>query len=166
MPETLTKPHTFTRMQFFFPMQTALLKLFLPPTKLKKPCILIVNLLSSVFQHHVSVLLWLTGGSIPRPSHFCSAYWHAGKKQTKCIIYLFKTLFNLVEAPFTKLLNFDVCVVWGWSDGPINNQEYNSFEIYAVIIKISMTEYHQWINGHYRLTVYFNTAVYGENWVR
>ena len=58
-----------------------------------------------------------------------------------------KTLFNIVEAPLKKLLNFDVCVVWWCSDGPINSQEYKSFEIYAVSIKISMTEYHHWING-------------------
>ena len=53
-----------------------------------------------------------------------------------------KTLFNIVEAPFKKLLNFDVCVVWWCSDGPLNSQEYKSFEIYVVSIKISMTEYH------------------------
>ena len=48
-----------------------------------------------------------------------------------------------MEAP-----NFDVCVVW-CSDGPIiNSQEYESFEIYAVTIKISMTEYHHWINNN------------------
>ena len=59
-----------------------------------------------------------------------------------------KTLFNIVEAPLKKLLNFDVCVVWWWcSDGPINSQEYKSFEIYAVTIKIFMTEYHHWINS-------------------
>ena len=29
---------------------------------------------------------------------------------------------NIVEAPFKKL-NFDVCVVWWCSDGPINSQE-------------------------------------------
>ena len=34
-----------------------------------------------------------------------------------------KTLFNIVEAPFEKLLNFDVCAVWWCSDGPINSQE-------------------------------------------
>ena len=33
------------------------------------------------------------------------------------------------------------------SDGPRNRQEYKSFEMYAVTIKISMTEYHNWING-------------------
>ena len=58
-----------------------------------------------------------------------------------------KTLFNIVEAPFKKKLNFDVCVVWWCSTGPINSQEYNSFEIYTVSFKISMTEYHHWING-------------------
>ena len=31
-------------------------------------------------------------------------------------------------------------------DGPLNSQEYKSFDIYAVSIKISMTEYHHWIN--------------------
>ena len=29
----------------------------------------------------------------------------------------------------------------------VNIQEYKSFEIYAVTIKISMTEYRHWING-------------------
>ena len=33
-----------------------------------------------------------------------------------------------------------------WQTGPLNSQEYNSFEIYAVSIKISMTEYHHRIN--------------------
>ena len=55
--------------------------------------------------------------------------------------------FNIVEAPLKKSLNFDVCVVWLCSDGPINSQEYNNFEIYVVTIKISMTEYLHWING-------------------
>ena len=32
-------------------------------------------------------------------------------------------------------------VSW-YSDGSINSQEYKSFEIYVVTIKISMTEYH------------------------
>ena len=31
--------------------------------------------------------------------------------------------------------------------GSINSQEYKSSEIYVVTIKISMTEYHHWING-------------------
>ena len=66
---------------------------------------------------------------------FYSFYW-----------FNLKTLFNIVEAPLKKKLNFDVCVVWWCSDGPINSQEY-SFEIYAVSIKVSMTEYHHWING-------------------
>ena len=43
-----------------------------------------------------------------------------------------------MEAPLKKFVNFD---------GSINSQEYKSFEIYAVTIKISMTEYHHWING-------------------
>ena len=57
-----------------------------------------------------------------------------------------KTLFNIVEVPFNKLLNFDVCVVWWCSDGPLNSQEYKSSEIHAISINISMTEYHHWIN--------------------
>ena len=75
-------------------------------------------------------------------------------------LYL-KTLFNIVEAPLKKLLNFDVCVAWWCSTGPINSQEYKSFEIYAlpVSFKISMTEYHHW------LIIYSNTAVYGEKLV-
>ena len=32
------------------------------------------------------------------------------------------------------------------SDGSIHSQEYKSFEIDAVTIKKSMTEYHHWIN--------------------
>ena len=57
-----------------------------------------------------------------------------------------KTLFNIVEAPLKKWLNFDVCVVWWCSDGPLNSQEYERFEMYPVSIKIYMTEYHHWIN--------------------
>ena len=30
---------------------------------------------------------------------------------------------------------------------PINSKEYKSVDIYGVTIKISMTEYHHWING-------------------
>ena len=57
---------------------------------------------------------------------------------------MLNTLFNIVQAPFKKkyLLNFDVYVVWWCSDGPINTQEYNSYEIYAVTANISMTQYH------------------------
>ena len=29
---------------------------------------------------------------------------------------------------------------------PLNSQEYRRFEVYAVSIKIFMTEYHHWIN--------------------
>ena len=56
----------------------------------------------------------------------------------------------IVGARFIILLNIDVCAVYKWcSDGSINSQEYKSFEICAVTLKISMTEYHhlQWING-------------------
>ena len=44
----------------------------------------------------------------------------------------------------------------------INSQECKSFEIYEVTIKISITEYHHWINGK----AFSNTAVYGEKLVR
>ena len=69
-------------------------------------------------------------------------------------------LFNIVEAQKKKkrLLNFDVCVVWWFSDGSINSQEYKRFEIHVVTIKISMTDYHHSINC---FLVYANTAVYG-----
>ena len=69
------------------------------------------------------------------------------KVKGKTILKELKTLFNIVEAPFKNLLNFDVCVVRWCSDGPINSQECKSFEIYAVTIKISMTEYHHRINS-------------------
>ena len=62
------------------------------------------------------------------------------------VILEIKTLFNIVEAPLKKMLNFDVCVAWWCSDGPLNSQEYKSLEIYAVSIKIAMTEHHHWIN--------------------
>ena len=39
------------------------------------------------------------------------------------------TLFNIVEAPFTKVLNFDVCVIWWCSDGPINSQELKTWNL-------------------------------------
>ena len=61
---------------------------------------------------------------------------------------------NIVNAPFKNILNFDVCVVWWCSDGPINSQEYKSFEIYAVIIKISMIESHHWINSQSDIFAY------------
>ena len=54
-------------------------------------------------------------------------------------VFSLKTLFNIVEAPFNFFLNFDVCVVWWCSDGPLNSQEYKSFEIYAVSIKMNIT---------------------------
>ena len=62
-------------------------------------------------------------------------------------IITLETLFNIAEAPCNFFWNFVVCVVWWCSDGPINGQEYKSFEMYAVTIEISMTEYHHWING-------------------
>ena len=55
---------------------------------------------------------------------------------------------------------YDVCVIYWCSDASINSQEYESFDIYAVIIKISMTEYHHLINRTV-LMVQSKTAVYG-----
>ena len=46
-----------------------------------------------------------------------------------CLFLRLKSLFNIVEAPFEKLWNFDVCVVWWCSDGPVNSQEYKSFKL-------------------------------------
>ena len=55
-------------------------------------------------------------------------------------LQFFKTLFNIMEAWFEKLLNFGVCVVqWCWdgfNEQPGILKEY-SFEIYAVIIEVS-----------------------------
>ena len=56
-------------------------------------------------------------------------------------IRAYKDMCNIVEArSLKKWLNFDVCVVWWCSDGSINNQEYTSYQIDAVSIKISLTE--------------------------
>ena len=33
-----------------------------------------------------------------------------------------------------------------YDDGALSSQEYKSLDIYAVSIKIFMTEYHHWIN--------------------
>ena len=50
-----------------------------------------------------------------------------------------------------KLMNFDICVVYDDVQIDRNNKKKNrnttSFVIYSVTIKISMTEYHHWING-------------------
>ena len=44
------------------------------------------------------------------------------------------------------LLDVCVCIVMFNAEGSINSQEYNSFQIDAVSINISMTEYRHWIN--------------------
>ena len=52
---------------------------------------------------------------------------------------MLKTLFNIVEAPFNFLVRTLMSVLYDGvrsSDGSINSQEYKSFEIYAVTIKI------------------------------
>ena len=78
----------------------------------------------------------------------CNAFlWKSFCLEAFTSFYAYARLFNIVEAPFKQLLNFNGCVVWWCSDGPIYSQEYQSFEINAVTIKISMTEYHHWING-------------------
>ena len=38
-------------------------------------------------------------------------------------------------------------VLYWCAEGSINSQEYKSFEIYAVTINISMTEYNHWISS-------------------
>ena len=86
-------------------------------------------------------------------SHFVSEWFkiwlrlHERAPKTLELPGPLKTLFNIVELHLKKLLNFDVCVVWWCSDGPINSQEYKSFEIYEVTIKISTTEYHHCLWG-------------------
>ena len=62
------------------------------------------------------------------PSNFfplknCITKWdHASEK-----ILTKSGLTVWIEAPLKKLLNFDVCVVWWCSDGPLNSQEHNFF---------------------------------------
>ena len=57
-----------------------------------------------------------------------------------------KTLFN-ISFYENKKLNFDVCVISWCSETSINSHECKSFEIDAVTIKKSMTEYnHSFIN--------------------
>ena len=76
-----------------------------------------------------------------------------------------KTLFNIVEAPFKFFLKLWCLCCIMMSDGPINSQEYKSFEIYEVTIKISMTELSP-LNKRSGLPIDSNTTVYGEKWVR
>ena len=64
----------------------------------------------------------------------------------KCIIHALyllwplNTLFNIVEAPLKKIVElWSLCCIWWCSDGPLNSQEYKSFEIYAVSISRHMT---------------------------
>ena len=85
----------------------------------------------------------------PQPesaTQFSLSSQNTSTQHQKKLITSLKTLFNIVEAPFNFFfLLWCLCCLW-CSDGPINSQEYKSFEIYAVSIKISMTEYHHWIN--------------------
>ena len=50
------------------------------------------------------------------------------------------------------------------ADGSINNQEFKFFEIDAVTIKTSMTEYHH-LNKQSGLHLIITLAVYGGKWV-
>ena len=54
---------------------------------------------------------------------------------------LLSTCLKLWRLHFKNCWTLMSVVVWWCSDGPLNSQEYKSFEIYAVTIKISMTEY-------------------------
>ena len=79
------------------------------------------------------------GGGIPaHHDGFAPSPGPVVTKTSKRVYTLFiitlKTLFNIVEAPFIFFFYFEVCVVWWCSDGPINSQEYKSFDIYAVSI--------------------------------
>ena len=59
-----------------------------------------------------------------------------------------KTFLNIAEAQFKKWLNYDVCVVYNDVQKDKKTAgNTNSFEVYAVTIKISMTEYHHLINS-------------------
>ena len=71
---------------------------------------------------------------------------------------------DIVEAPLNYFLNFDVCVVWWYSDGPINSQEYKSFWNLCGLYQ----DIYDWIsplNKRSGRPFYSNTAVYGEKWV-
>ena len=57
-----------------------------------------------------------------------------------------KIFFIIVEVQFKKVVELDVCAVSWCPQGSINSQEYKSFEIHTVTIKISMTEYRHRIN--------------------
>ena len=72
-----------------------------------------------------------------------------------------KTLFNTVETGFKTLLNLRcLCCIMMFSW--INSQEWKSFEIDAVTSKISMTEYHHWINRQtYGLFLHSSLLGYG-----
>ena len=66
--------------------------------------------------------------------------------QLKCFCCNLKTLFTLWRIDFFFFFNFDVWAVYWCSDRSINSQEFTRFEIDAVPIKKSMTEYHHLIN--------------------
>ena len=80
-------------------------------TQYELPCKAIVNLFDNI---------WIADG---QAFHLQNTH--------KSIEILFSktlnTLFNIVEAPFKKKLNFDVCVVWWCSDGPLNSQWIQKF---------------------------------------
>ena len=68
-----------------------------------------------------------------------SHYWNCHKR--------LKTMFNIVEAPFKKNCWTLISLLYDDVQMDQNSQEYKSFEIHAITIKISMTEYHPWINS-------------------
>ena len=85
---------------------------------------------------------------LPLEDCFYSCHMHASLLSKQSIFYNekdniliwvgWKTLFNIVMAPFKRWLNFDVCVVWWCSDGPVNSHEYKCIDFYLVTIKMSM----------------------------
>ena len=70
--------------------------------------------------------------------------WHLQLPSTTAWL---KTLFNIVEAPLQKNFELLMSVLYDdVQDGPLHSQEYKSLKFMRPSIKISMTEYHHWIN--------------------
>ena len=58
------------------------------------------------------------------------------------ILHLHYYIISHCGGPISNFLKFDVCVVWWCSDGPINSQEYKSFNIDSVIYQ----DIYDWIS--------------------
>ena len=66
-------------------------------------------------------------------------------RSKKNFIFFFLYFFEQLNDAL-KVQSFYVCFVQRCSDELINSQDYKSFDIYVVTMKISMTEYHHLIN--------------------